>query len=382
MQRRLSNERPNGMGTLYCGDSQHFKCEIEIRDDQTSGGRRAEILKDPGFGRFFTDHMFMSEWTPRDSWVNARVTPYGEFTLDPATAVLHYAQSIFEGTKAYAHRDGSIWTFRSEVNAERFGRSARRLALPELPADWFVGAIEALVRTDRAWVPRGGEASLYIRPFMFASAVFLGVRPSGHVTFCIIASPVGGYFPDGVKPLSIWLSEEYTRAAAGGTGAAKCGANYAAGLLPQQEAVAHRCDQVVFTDSVEHTWIEELSGMNLFFVYDDGSIVTPKLSGSILEGVTRNSLLKLAEDLGHDVIERRFSVEEWRDGVETGHIAEVFACGTAAVVTPVGKLVWSSGETVSRGGGTGPVTSALRRALIDIQYGRAEDVHGWMRRVV
>lgn len=356
----------------------------------STAGRTAEerdaILASPGFGNYFTDHMFLAEWTPDADWHDARVVPYGPLSLDPATAVLHYAQEIFEGLKAYAHADGSVWLFRPDQNAARMRRSAHRLALPELPEEWFTGAIEALVKADRAWVPEGGESSLYLRPFMFASEVFLGVRPSQHVTFSVIASPAGAYFPGGVKPVSIWLSTEYSRAGAGGTGAAKCGGNYASSLLPQQEASANGCQQVVFLDSQEQRWIEELGGMNLFFVQSDGSIVTPELSGSILEGVTRESILTIARDLGHEVVERRVGIDEWRDGTADGTITEVFACGTAAVVTPVGVLRWADGdavgESVAGDGDAGKVTMDIRSALVDVQYGRADDRHGWMHRLI
>ena len=341
---------------------------------------RRDILDNPGFGKYFTDHMVTVMWTPDDGWHDARVHPYGPLSLDPAAAVLHYAQEIFEGMKAYAHPDDSVWTFRPEANAKRFQGSARRLALPELPTDWFVDSVDQLVRTDRAWVPKGAERSLYVRPFMFASEVFLGVRPSQQVTYCVIASPAGAYFADGVRPVSIWLSTEYNRAGAGGTGAAKCGGNYAASLLPQREAADQGCDQVAFLDAVEHTWVEELGGMNLYFVYDDGSIVTPSLSGSILEGITRDSIITLANDLGHKVEERRVSIDEWRDGVASGRISEVFACGTAAVVTPVARLKWAGGE-VGSGDEVGEVTASVRSRLLDIQYGRADDEHGWMHRV-
>jgi branched-chain amino acid aminotransferase len=342
--------------------------------------RRDEILANPGFGLYFTDHMFVAEWTPAEGWHGATVKPYGPFSVDPASSVLHYAQEIFEGTKAYRHEDGSVWTFRPEANAARFQRSARRLALPELPVDAFIGAIEALVSTDAAWVPGGGEKSLYLRPFMFASEVFLGVRPSKHVTFSVIASPAGAYFPGGVKPVSIWLSEEFTRAAPGGTGAAKCGGNYAASLLAQQEAIDNGCDQVAFLDAVEHRTVEELGGMNLFFVYDDGTIATPELNGSILEGVTRSSVIELAEDLGYKSDERRVTVDEWRNGVADGSISEVFACGTAAVITPVGTLKWRGGEVTSST--TPTVAIEIRQRLLDIQYGRAEDKRGWLHRLV
>ena len=362
--------------------SSPFTSRLEANPNPLPAEKRTEILENPGFGNYFTDHMFLAEWTPDTGWADARVVPYGPLSLDPATAVLHYAQEIFEGMKAYVHADGSVWTFRADANAARMQRSARRLALPELPVDWFLGSIEALLSADRAWVPEGEEKSLYIRPFMFASEVFLGVRPSKHVTYSVIASPAGAYFKGGLKPVSIWLSSEYSRAGAGGTGAAKCGGNYAASLLPQQEALELGCDQVAFLDSAENKWVEELGGMNLYFVQDDGSIVTPELSGSILEGITRNSILTIAADLGHEVIERKVSIDEWREGTASGKITEIFACGTAAVVTPVGVLKWDGGEAVSSDGETGKITSDIRSALVDIQYGRAEDRHGWMHKVV
>ncbi|WP_426561568.1 branched-chain amino acid aminotransferase [Angustibacter sp. McL0619] len=345
---------------------------------------RADILAAPGFGRFFTDHMATVTWTREHGWHDAMVRPYGPLQLDPSAAVLHYAQEIFEGMKAYRHADGSVWAFRPDQNAARFQRSARRLALPELPAEDFVEAVRALVAADVEWVPdpAGGEASLYLRPFMFASEAFLGVRPAAAVTFCVIASPAGPYFAGGVKPVSIWLSSDYTRAAPGGTGAAKCGGNYAAGLAPQVEAVEHGCDQVCFLDAVEHRWIEELGGMNLYFVLDDGSVVTPELTGTILEGVTRDSILTMLDASGHKVDERRISIDEWRDGASSGRIREVFACGTAAVVTPVGRLVEHEQETVVGGGETGPVTAAVRASLLDLQYGRTPDPRGWLHRLV
>jgi branched-chain amino acid aminotransferase len=346
-----------------------------------SAARRAEILADPGFGKYFTDHLVQVTWTADLGWHDASVRPYGPISMDPASAVLHYAQSIFEGLKAYRHADGSIVTFRPEANAARFQRSARRMALPELPEQMFVDAIDTLVTTDRDWIPDRAEHSLYVRPIMFASEVFLGVKPAGHVTFLVIASPAGAYFKGGLKPVKIWLSEEYTRAALGGTGAAKCAGNYAASLVAQSEAIANGCDQVVFLDAVERCWVEELGGMNLYFVHSDGTIRTPALSGSILEGVTRDSLMALSGDLGHRVEETRISIDDWRDGVASGAITEVFACGTAAVITPVGSLHWRGGEQPMCGDEPGPVTTALRRALLDIQYGLAPDKHGWLHKV-
>lgn len=359
-----------------------FVPRIELNPEAKSVEDRAAILANPGFGNHFTDHMFVAEWTVDNGWQDPRLVPYGPFSIDPGTSVLHYGQEIFEGLKAYAHADGSVWLFRPESNGQRLNRSARRLALPELPVEDFLTAVKTIIDVDRDWVPTGGESSLYLRPFMFASESFLGVRASQHVTFSVIASPAGAYFAGGVRPVDIWLSTEYSRAGVGGTGAAKCGGNYAASLLPQQEAADNGCAQVAFLDSVEHRWIEELGGMNLFFVYADGSIVTPELSGSILEGITRDSILTLAREKGINITERRISIDEWREGAASGEIAEVFACGTAAVVTPVGRLKWSGGEVTMGTGESGPVTLAIREALVDVQYGRAEDTHGWMTRVL
>lgn len=347
----------------------------------TDEARLAEILANPGFGVHFTDHMFTVEWTPERGWFDARITPYGPITLDPAAAVLHYAQETFEGMKAYRHDDGSTWLFRPEANAERMIRSSHRLALPVLEVDDFLQAVEALVRVDERWVPAnpdGGEKSLYLRPFMFASEKFLGVRPSQHVTFMVIASPAGAYFKGGVKPVTLWLTEEYTRAGRGGMGAAKTGGNYASSLVAQQEAYAQGCDQVVFLDAQEGRYVEELGGMNMYFVFDDGSIVTPE-TGTILEGITRSSIIELAGKLGHTVTERRFGIEEWREGVTSGRITEIFACGTAAVVTPVGSLKTREGEVPAPA--SQDLTMRLREQLVGIQLGRADDTFGWMHRV-
>jgi branched-chain amino acid aminotransferase len=347
-----------------------------------SAQRRAEILAAPGFGKNFTDHMYAASYTQGQGWHDRRIVPYGPIQMDPASAVLHYAQEIFEGLKAYRRADGTIWAFRPGANAARLARSAGRLAMPEVPAEDFIGAIQALVRTDQVWVDDAGEASLYLRPFMFASEVFLGVRPAMTYEFMVIASPVGPYFKGGVKPVKIWLSTEYSRAAPGGTGAAKCGGNYASSLAPMVEAASHGCEQVCFLDTIEQTWVEELGGMNIFFVRSGGTLVTPPTSGTILEGVTRSSIMDLAKEQGLNVDERRISIDEWRDGVASGEISEIFACGTAAVITPVGELLWDGGSAVTGDGEPGPVTMGIRQALVDIQYGRAEDTHGWMHQLV
>ena len=343
---------------------------------------RAAALAAPAFGTVFTDHMARVGWTATAGWSDRRVVPYAPLQIDPATAVLHYGQEIFEGLKAYRHADGSVWSFRPEANAARFARSARRLALPELTAADFVGSIEALVAADEAWVPTGDETSLYLRPFMYASESFLGVRPSRAVEYLVIASPVGPYFASGVHPVSIWVSQDFHRAGPGGTGAAKCGGNYAASLLPQQEAYAQGFDQVCFLDALTDTVLEELGGMNVMVVHADGSVVTPPLSGTILEGVTRSSVLTLLADAGHQVSEAPVVLADLRAGLADGSVTEVFACGTAAVMTPIGRLASDDFDLTVGDGTAGPVTMATRARLTDIQYGRAADQHGWMRRLV
>jgi len=359
----------------------HLTFTDERRTDPLGDAERAAILANPGFGNHFTDHMVQVTWTTESGWHDARLMPYGPITLDPSAAVLHYAQEIFEGLKAYQRHDGTVWAFRPDANAARFQRSAVRLALPQLAAEDFLESLRLLVSADRAWIPEGAESSLYLRPFMFASEAFLGVRPAARVTYLLIASPAGAYFSGGVNPVSIWLSTDYNRSGPGGTGAAKCGGNYAASLAPMVEAKDNGCDQVCFLDAKESRWVEELGGMNIFFVFDDGRLVTPELTGTILEGVTRSSILTLAKELGHDVEERRIGIDEWREGVADGSLREVFACGTAAVVTPVGRLKWDGGELVMGDGGTGPVTTQIRTALLDIQHGEAPDPHGWMHQL-
>ena len=346
--------------------------------------RRDEIHADPGFGRYFTDHMVLIDYDTESGWHDARVVPYGPFSVDPATMVLHYGQEIFEGLKAYHQPDGSLASFRPDQNAARLNRSAKRLGIPELPEELFLASLRELLAMDAAWVPAGDEASLYLRPFIFATEVGLGVRPSATYTYCVIASPAGAYFPGGVKPVSVWWSTEYVRAAPGGTGAAKFGGNYAASLAAQAQAAEKGCDQVVWLDAVERHWVEEMGGMNLFFVFGSGStieVVTPELSGSLLPGVTRDSLLTLCRELGYTATERRISTDEWAKKVESGELTEVFACGTAAVITPVGSVLHADGGFEINGGQAGPLTMELRRKLTDIQYGRAPDTHGWMMKL-
>jgi branched-chain amino acid aminotransferase len=343
-----------------------------------SDAEREAILADPGFGRHFTDHMVDLCWSKDGGWHRPRVSPFGPIELSPAAAVLHYAQEIFEGLKAYRHRDGSVRTFRPEANAARMQRSARRMALPELPTEHFIDSLRQLIAVDGAWVPSTPETSLYLRPFMFAKEAFLGVRPASRIAYYVIASPAGAYFSGGVAPVSIWLSTRYARAAEGGTGSAKTGGNYAASLLPQAEAYEHGCQQVLFLDSGGN--LEELGGMNIVLVYRDGTLVTPA-SDSILEGITRESVLQLAAERGNRVERREVSVTEWREGAASGDIAGAFACGTAAVIVPIGKLVSGDFEIVHSGRESEALARSLREELTGIQYGRVEDRHGWMTRL-
>jgi branched-chain amino acid aminotransferase len=341
---------------------------------------RAKLLENPGFGKLFTDHMVTIEWSEGKGWHNAEVRARAPFSLDPAAAVLHYAQEIFEGMKAYRGRGDEITMFRPEQNARRFNESADRMAMPRIPEALFVEAVEKLVAIDRGWIP-DGEGSLYLRPFMFADEVFLGVKPAAHYIFCVIASPVGPYFKGGGKPVTIWVSDNYTRAAPGGTGAAKCGGNYAGSLVAQAEAIREGCDQVVFLDAAERRWVEELGGMNVFFVMDDGSIITPPL-GTILPGITRASLIELARADGVKVEEKPYSFDAWKADAESGRLREVFACGTAAVVAGIGTVRYRGGEfTIGDGTTTGPVTQKLREALVGIQRGESNDERGWIHKV-
>lgn len=338
----------------------------------------AKAHENPGFGNYFTDHMVIIDWTREAGWHDARVVPYGPISLNPANAVLHYGQEVFEGIKAYRFADGSTHIFRPDANAERLQHSARRLALPELPTALFEASLRELVAIDEAWVPPHGEdKSLYLRPFMFANEDFLGVRAAHRVTYMVIASPAGSYFDDPTQPVNIWLETELARAGAGGTGAAKCGGNYAASLLPQETAYANGCEQVLFLDSCEGKYIEELGGMNIVFAYRDGTIVTPE-SDSILASITNASLLQLAQDAGMTVERRKVTIDEWRAGAEAGEIVEAFAVGTAAVVAPIGLLKAKDFELANPPVTAESVSMRLRAQLTGIQNGVVEDPHGWM----
>ncbi|PKP92082.1 MAG: branched chain amino acid aminotransferase [Alphaproteobacteria bacterium HGW-Alphaproteobacteria-16] len=354
--------------------------DFDANPNPVEANERARLLENPGFGKLFTDHMAMVRWSDEKGWHDAKITARGPLMLDPATAVLHYAQEIFEGLKAYRMEDGGTALFRPLENARRFRESAQRMAMPELPDDLFLGSIEALVEADRDWIPQIEGGSLYLRPFMFASEVFLGVKPASEYLYLVIASPAGAYFKGGAPAVTIWVSDHYTRAAPGGTGAAKCGGNYAASLVAQAEAIRNGCDQVVFLDTAERRWVEELGGMNLFFVFDDGSILTPPL-GTILPGITRDSVMALAREQGISVREEAYAIDQWEADAKSGRLVETFACGTAAVVTPVGTVKSRDGEFTIGSGGPGQVTQALKARLTAIQNGQAPDPHGWVHKI-
>lgn len=346
---------------------------------------RARKLEDLGFGRVYTENMVTAEFDAESGWHDAKLVPYAPLCLDPAASVFHYGQAIFEGFKAYRQVDGGIATFRPHANAARFASSADRLAMPPLPEELFIDAADALVTQEQDWVPPNIGESLYLRPFMIATEAGLGVRPARNYLFLLIASPSGAYFPRGIKPVSVWVSRDYVRAAPGGTGATKCAGNYAASLVAQRQAKERGCDQVIWLDAKEREFIEEMGGMNLFFVYRDGArtrLVTPALSGSLLPGVTRDSLLTLARDLGMEAEERTIGMSEFRADIAKGAMTEVFACGTAAVITPVGEVKSDDGSFTVHAGETGPVAAQLRKALLDIQHGVSPDLHSWCHRVL
>jgi branched-chain amino acid aminotransferase len=361
------------------------KIDIRPSDHAASAEERAQRMTNPGFGRMFTDHMVVIPYKEGQGWGQGVLKAYGPIEMDPAASVLHYGQAIFEGFKAYKQKDGSIAAFRPEANARRFNTSAARLAMPDLPEALFLEAAKALITQDKAWVPGAVGESLYMRPLMIATEAALGVRASNEYLFLLMASPSGAYFPAGVKPVTVWISDDYVRAAPGGTGFAKCAGNYAASLVAQRQAKGEGCDQVVWLDAVHRSYVEEMGGMNIFFVYQEKGetvIVTPELTGTLLPGITRDSLLQLAREQGWRAEERKITVDEWRSAIQEGRMTEAFACGTAAVITPVGHVKSRKGDWTIHQGETGPVAAKLREVLLNLQHGLAPDTHGWMKKIV
>ncbi|EPD29423.1 branched-chain amino acid aminotransferase [Gleimia europaea] len=338
----------------------------------------AKAMEELDFGAAYSDHMARAVWTKGEGWHSKQIVPFGPLTLSPAAAVLHYGQEIFEGMKAYRHDDGSIWTFRPAYNAARFNASAKRMCMPQLEVEDFVGAIAALVKEDAKWVPTPFGSSLYLRPVMFASEAFLGVHAASEYTFLTIATPVGLYFKDGLSPVSIWVADDYHRAGPGGTGAAKTGGNYAGALLPQEKAAEAGFDQVCFLDARENQYLEELGGMNVFVVRSDGSVVTPALTGTILEGSTRSAIIRLLRDRGTPVFEERIRLADLADDIKRGEVTEMFACGTAAVVTPIGRLASTDFDLEIPGTA---VTLSVYNQLVGIQNGEEPDPYNWLYRI-
>lgn len=349
-----------------------------------SAGERAQLVYDGGLGRVYAEYMLLADWNREHGWHSGRIVPFSSLDLDPATSVLLYGHSVFEGMKAYRQADGGVAIFRPVDHARRFRRSARRLALPELPEEIFVAALDSLVGEVYDWVPSAEAHSLYLRPSIYGSHRAIGFHPEMEARFLLTARPTGSYFPRGVQPVSVWVSHEMSRAAPGGTGDVKCVGNYAGGLLAEAQAAENGCDEALFLDATERRWIEELGGMNVFFVFGTGDharLLTPALTGTILPGNTRAALLTLASDFGIDAQESQLGIDQFQSGVEDGSISEAFACGTAAVVTPIGLVKSRDRSWTLNRGEPGPVTLRLRRALMDIQYGRAPDKHAWMHRV-
>ena len=347
---------------------------------------RAKTLKEKpnqdnlGFGNYFTDHMFMMDYTEGTGWHDARIVPYAPIPMDPATMVLHYAQETFEGLKAYRDTNGNITLFRPEMNARRMINSNRRICMAELPEEMFVEAVEAIVKYEQDWIPTAKDTSLYIRPFMFASEAGVGVHPAKTYTFIIILSPVGNYYPEGVNPVKIWVEDEYVRAVKGGTGFTKCGGNYAASIAAQVKAESHGYTQVLWLDGVHRKYVEEVGTMNVMFVID-GKVVTAPLEGSVLPGVTLDSIIHILKDWGYEVEERELSIDELMAAGRNGKLTEAFGTGTAAVISPVGQLYYKGEEVIINDFKTGDLTQKLYDTLTGIQWGRLEDKYGWVRHI-
>ena len=353
--------------------------EISITKTTTPKQKPADESK-LGFGQYYTDHMFIMNYTEGQGWHDARVVPYQNFSLDPASIVFHYGQEMFEGLKAYKDEQGNAYLFRPDMNAKRANNSNDRLCIPQIPVEDFVQAVKAIVSVDQDWIPTEPGTSLYIRPFIIATEPFLGVDVSETFLFMIILSPSGAYYESGLEPVGIWIEDEYVRAVRGGMGFAKTGGNYAASLAGQVKAHDDGYSQVLWLDGVERKYIEEVGAMNIFFKID-GKIVTPMLNGSILPGITRDSVLQICRDWGLPTEERRISVDELLEAQANGKLEEVFGTGTAAVISPVGKLRYKDDVMVIGDGKIGEISQKLYDTVTGIQLGKIEDKFGWRVKV-
>ncbi|MEA3428960.1 MAG: branched-chain amino acid aminotransferase [Thermodesulfobacteriota bacterium] len=333
-----------------------------------------------GFGTIFTDHMFNMDYNPENRWHNPRIEPYTTIEMDPATAVLHYGQAVFEGMKAYKTDLDAVRFFRPKDNFNRLNRSCRMLCIPEFDEDFVFDAMKQLIALEKDWIPRTPETSLYIRPTIIATDHFLGVRASYTYRFFIILSPVGAYYAEGFNPIKIWVTKNHVRAVRGGVGEAKTAGNYAASLYAGEEAHKHGYTQVLWLDGVHQKYIEEVGSMNIFFVVDD-ELVTPMLNGSILPGITRDSVITMAKKWDVKVSERQISIDELIDAHESGKLQEIFGTGTAAVVSPVGEMKYGDRIITIGGGKVGPMANRFYKAITDMQYGRTEDAMGWIETI-
>lgn len=353
---------------------------MEISITKTINPKPEPDWNNLGFGRYYTDHMFIMDYTEGKGWHDARIVPYGPLPLDPATMVLHYGQTVFEGLKAYKTASGEIRLFRPEKNMARLNVSNERLCIPKIDEEFAVRAIKTLVKTDERWIPTAPGTSLYIRPFIIATDAHVGVHPSKTYKFIIILSPVGSYYADGLKPVKIYVESEYVRAVKGGMGFAKTAGNYAASLKAQEVAEAQGYSQVLWLDGVERKYIEEVGAMNIFFIIGD-EITTPALNGSILPGITRDSTLQLLRAKGYNATERRISAEELYEAYQKGELKEVFGTGTAAVISPVGELLWNGHRMIINNGEIGKISQMIYDTITGIQSGKLEDEFGWTQKV-
>lgn len=354
---------------------------LNIKIEKTTNPKQKPQQGQPlSFGKIFTDHMFMMNYTEGKGWHDPRIVPYQKICLDPSAMVFHYSQSMFEGLKAYLSEKGEHVLFRPDMNAKRTNRTNERLCIPQIPEEDFVQAVKAVVKVDEDWIPNEPGTSLYIRPFIIATDEFLGVKPSKTYLFIIILSPSGAYYANGLDPVAIWIEDDYVRAVRGGIGEAKTGGNYAASLIGQVKANKEEYEQVLWLDGIERKYIEEVGSMNIFFKID-GKVVTPELNGSILPGITRDSVIALCKEWGYEVIEKRISIDEIDEAYKTGKLEEVWGTGTAAVISPVGRLRRGDEVMVINGGGIGELSQRLYDTVTGIQLGKIEDTHGWVQSI-
>lgn len=351
---------------------------MEIKITRSTNLKEKPDQNNLGFGKYFTDHMFLMDYDEGIGWHDARIVPYAPIPMDPATMVLHYAQETFEGLKAYRNPKGEILLFRPEMNGQRLINSNKRICMAELPVDMFVEAVEAIVKYEQDWIPTAPNTSLYIRPFMYASQPGVGVHPAKSYRFVIILSPVGNYYPEGVNPIKIWVEDEYVRAVKGGTGFTKCGGNYAASIAAQVKAEQNGYTQVLWLDGVHRKYVEEVGTMNIMFLIGD-EVITAPIEGSVLPGVTRDSMITLLKDWGYKVSERELSIDELMEAGHNGTLKEVFGTGTAAVISPVGELNYKGDIVTINDFKTGPLTQKLYNTLTGIQWGKLEDKFNWTR---